>query len=126
VQELPADVEKFLVGHVRSLAHLEVLFFLHQRPNQDLTAEVISRELRTNKNYALTQLDELSAFSLIKKVAEQTFVYVPDEQLDALLEKTALVYKKQRVTIIGLFYNQPSERIRSFSDAFRFKKDGGK
>ena len=57
-------------------------------------------------------------------MAEQSYVYSPSSAHAAkIVEELSVLYKIRRVTIITLIYSKPSEQIRDFSDAFRFKKD---
>jgi hypothetical protein len=44
-------------------------------------------------------------------------------ELAQAIEELARAYADRRVTVIGLIFAKPLDKIRSFADAFRIRKD---
>jgi hypothetical protein len=55
----------------------------------------------------------------------RTFHYAPasGSPLDAAVAQLARDYAERRVTIITLIFSKPVDKLRSFADAFRLRKD---
>jgi hypothetical protein len=52
------------------------------------------------------------------------FRYEPrTDELSQTINELAMAYHNRRVTVIGLIFSKPLDKIRSFADAFRFRKD---
>jgi 2,4-dienoyl-CoA reductase-like NADH-dependent reductase (Old Yellow Enzyme family) len=126
VNGLPDDVKRFIVENVRSVAQLEVLLLLRANPSTVWTAEAVSRELYTTPEMMAAQLDELQARGLL--IAIETSVrqyrYQPKtEELDRLASELDRIYKERRVSVIGQIYAAPVDKVRTFADAFRLRKE---
>jgi hypothetical protein len=120
-------LRRFIAAHIHSVAQLEILLLLHTDPNHPWTAENIARELRIEPAGAAEQLAALVAAGLAAPEPNTTppaFRYhaaTPDVQADTLA--LAQAYLIRRVTVIGLIFANPSDNIRTFSDAFRIRKE---
>jgi hypothetical protein len=44
-------------------------------------------------------------------------------EVAATVEELARTYAERRVSVIGLIFAKPTEKLRSFADAFRIRKD---
>lgn len=122
--KLPARVRD-LLQQLDSVEQLEALLLLHRRRDRDWTGLEVSEELRTNAQSIATRLDGLRAAGLVGPGAGQgTHRYAPRtrEQLDAV-DALAEEYSVRRVSVITYIISKPSERIRSFADAFRLRRD---
>jgi hypothetical protein len=108
-----------------SVEQLEALLLLHRRPDRDWTAEEVSEELRTNAQSVATRLDGLRFSGLVGPGhGAGTHRYAPRtrdllDAVDALAEE----YSVRRVSVITFIIAKPSDRIRSFADAFRLRRD---
>jgi hypothetical protein len=59
--------------------------------------------------------------------ADVAYGYAPrSAELDAAVQGLAREYALRRVTVIGLIFSNPVDKIRSFADAFRIRKDRDK
>ncbi|MGC4076081.1 MAG: hypothetical protein QM702_03425 [Rubrivivax sp.] len=45
-------------------------------------------------------------------------------ELATVVDRLARLYAGRRVSIIALIYSKPTDTLRTFADAFRFRKDG--
>jgi hypothetical protein len=117
-------VQKFILEHITSVAQLEILLLLQTNPNQSWTPAAVARELRIEPAGAQVQLAALLASGLIKFEPPENYQFAPNtpELKDASVA-VAQAYLVRRVTVIGLIFSKPSDKIRAFSDAFRLRKD---
>lgn len=120
--ELSKEIQDFINSHIRSVGNLDVLFLLSSDPTKIWTAEDVSRELRTNSNYATSQLQELKRIGLIDTIGGG-FSSRKDPQILDIVYKTRNAYNLRRSSVINLIYDQPLEKIRDFAEAFKLKKD---
>jgi hypothetical protein len=120
--DLSQEIQSFINTHIRSVGDLEVIFLLANDPKRMWSGEEVSRELRTNANYAQTQLKDLARIGVLECV-DGKFACRQDPQLLDLLYRLRDDYTLRRYTVINFIYDQPLEKIRGFADAFRLKKD---
>lgn len=120
------EIRRFIFAHIASVAQLETLLLLQTNARQEWTVDMIARELRIEPAGAQEQLNGLCSSGLVVQNAGNPALYhfapkTPD--LQAATVALAQAYLIRRVTVIGLIFAKPSEKIRVFSDAFRFRKD---
>lgn len=124
--EFPEDLKQFLLGHVSSVAQLEALLLLRSQREREWTADEVSRALATTAEMASEQLAELQARGLLARKGEPNTRYqywpaTPD--LDAQVSRLETTYRERRVAVITAIYSQPVDKVRTFADAFRLRKD---
>jgi predicted transcriptional regulator len=122
---LSPDVQNFITGHIRSIAQLELLLFLADKPARTMTVKEAAKELYTAEGMTLPLLESLRAIGLVSVDAgpEPRYAYAPKTpELAAVVANLAQAYRERRVTIINLIYSAPLEQLRNFSDAFRIRK----
>jgi len=117
------EVRSFLLQHVDSVEKLEVLLLVRSQPDRDWTADQIAAELRTDPRSARLRLDDLRGSGLVA-AGEAGARYLPrTPALARAVEATASAYRTHRVAVVTLIFSRPTERIRSFADAFRLRKE---
>lgn len=119
---IPPDVRRFLDRHIDSAVQVELLLLLRGRAGR-CSIDEIARELRIDPHHARDQVAGLRTSGV---VAEQDgkFTYAPaDAAIAAAVDHLAAAYETHRVAITSAIYSKPSGPIRSFSDAFRIRKD---
>lgn len=123
--EIPVAVRELIQQHIDSVEQLEVLLLLHDQPGRDWSAAEVSEELRTNEQSTATRLADLTARGLVAEgAARGVYRYAPrTHHLDAAVDGLAREYAVRRVSVITLIFAKPLDRIRSFADAFRFRRD---
>lgn len=123
---LPDDVKEFLQEHISSVAQLEVLLLLRGDREQRWTAEQVGKALYTTPEMVDEQLSELSRRGLVAvgEDSEPNYRYWPaTPELDAQVAVLETAYKERRVAVITYIYSQPLEKVRTFADAFRLRKE---
>lgn len=135
---LSEDVKKFIAEHLSSVEQLEVLLLLHRNQQQAWSAQEVSRELRIDPTSAAERLADLEARGLLTRreaagggpaegdTAEPRYQYQPQKpHFDHTVNDLAKSYQEYRVTVISLIFSKPIDKIRTFADAFKFRKDKG-
>lgn len=120
------EVRRFLLEHIASVAQLEVLLLLRANPAEGWSAERLAGELRVALPWARDQLEDLRARGLLEREAGDPPTYrfrARTPELERTANALARDYILHRVTIIEIIYTKPSDSLRSFSDAFRLKRD---
>ena len=82
--------------------------------------------MRIDPAWAAGQFAELVARGLAAPAtdAPDAFRYAPiPPALDATLVQLAKDYAERRVTVITLIFSKPVDKLRTFADAFRLRKD---
>jgi hypothetical protein len=120
--EFPDDVRQFIGRHITSLAQLELLLLLHHERSRPWDATDVSRELSFAQSMAAALLNELLSQGFVTQNGH-SFQYRPfDSQTDEIISKLADTYRVRRVAVTNEIYAKPTNKLQSFSDAFRFRR----
>jgi predicted ArsR family transcriptional regulator len=126
VEDIPEDVRRFINEHITSIEQLEVLLLLKRSADREWSAAEVSRELAIHPESAAVRLTDLEGRGLLvaKPDSPPAYRYQPTSSaLARVVNNLAEVYKQHRVSVITLVFSKPIDNIRSFSDAFKFRKD---
>ena len=124
--EIPNHVRAFVTEHVDSVLQLELLLLLRSDAGRRWSAAELAQELRIDAAWAAGQLDELCRHGLLhcEPADRPTYRFAPKSpDLDRTVADLAEAYAHRRVTVIGLIFSKPIEKLRTFADAFRIRKD---
>jgi len=81
------------------------------------------RELRGSLPLVTESLGRLGTRGLIAADASGQYRYEPNPpELDTLVGALVELYGQKPITVLRTIFTSPTDRIRSFSDAFLFKK----
>ena len=129
---LSEEVKTFITEHISSVEQLEVLLLLHREQQQPWSAQEVSQELRIDPASATERLADLQGRGLLVESAGEPpataplYQYQPQKSnLDDTVNDLAKAYQEYRVTVISLIFSKPIDKIRTFADAFKFRKDKG-
>jgi predicted transcriptional regulator len=120
------NVKKFIFEYINSLEQLEVLLLLQAKWDKEWSAEEVSKELRIDASSAQARLDDLCEHEILTrgKASPAAYRYNPKKSdLDRAINELVDAYARQRVTVITQIFSKPIDKIRTFSDAFKFKKE---
>lgn len=125
---IPDEVRRFLDENVESVDQLEVLRILGEDPAREWAAGELAGELQADPQALSSDLVALHSRGLLKRAARGTEVFcqygpATPELADAL-GLLLRVYLERPVTMIRLVSTRASRAIRSFAEAFRFRKEG--
>lgn len=125
-EAIPPRARQFITERIDSVMQLEVLLLLAGQPGKVWTAPDLAQQLRIDPAWVESQLRAMAAGGLVTVAegAPAQFRYEPrTPDLAATVQDVAQAYADRRVTVIGLIFAKPTEKIRSFADAFRIRKD---
>lgn len=110
---------------VNSVESLEILLLMFANPVLELSAAEVSRRLYTSVDSAVARLGELEAGKLLVMIGTEPpkYRFHREGSESAIVGELEKIYKERRVTVISLIYSKPSDPLRAFSDAFRFRKE---
>ncbi len=116
----------FIASHVESVMQLEVLLLLSGQRGRARTPAELAQDLRIDPAWVEAQLKAMAGKGLLETTdgSPPDYRYAPrTPELDAAVADLAKAYADRRVTVIGLIFSKPVDKIRSFADAFRLRKD---
>lgn len=122
---IPPEVLDLIALHIDSVEQLEVLLLLHGTRDRSWTPAAASEELRTNESSTRERLADLAHHGLVAldRPPDQ-YRYLPrtPEQARAVAG-LAEAYATRRVSVITHIFAKPLDKIRSFADAFRLRRE---
>jgi hypothetical protein len=120
---LDQELLAFVRASIRSTWALELLLMLRKTAPQDYAADELVRALRATPTLISTCLDQLQRSGLVVCEEPGRWRYAPAAPaLDLLTEKLGLEYGERPVAVISAIVASPNDRLKNFSDAFRFPK----
>lgn len=123
-QDVPSEVRQLIAERIDSVVQLEILLQLLSAPEKTWSPDQIAKQLRIDPKWADGQLAELQARGLVAQPAPGVFQYGPaTPELDQAVRMLDKAYTDRRVTVISLIFSKPVDKLRSFADAFRIRKD---
>jgi hypothetical protein len=108
--------------HIESVGQLEVLLLLRAAGEKEWTAAEVARALVLQLDAAVGWLEDLAGRGLATEEERRYRYGPPSDEVGRAIDELAESYAKYRVTVIGLIFSKPSERITVFSDAFRIRR----
>ena len=126
MDDFPADLKRFVESHINSVAQLEVLLLLRDNSDKTWTPEDAAKALYTAADVVAGQLAELHTRGLLALLHNPgpAYRYLPSNpELEQLATRLADFYRERRVSVITLIYSQPLDKVRTFADAFRLRKE---
>lgn len=124
--DFPADVKAFIANHISSIAQLEMLLLLRSDPAKQWDVAEISKALYATPEMAAGQLASLQADGLVSvsEDPEQRYQYqVGDPDLRNVINRLAELYRDRRVSVITVLYSEPVNKVQTFADAFKLRKE---
>ena len=126
MDDFPADLKRFVESHISSVAQLELLLLLRSNVDKTWTPEEAAKSLYTAPDIVAGQLAELHQRGLLALLQNPGpgYRYLPTSpELADLVSRLGEFYKERRVSVITLIYSQPLDKVRTFADAFRLRKE---
>jgi hypothetical protein len=120
---LSDNVKQFIAECISSVEQLEVLLHLYGSAPRLWSAEAIAKDLYVAPESVQRRLVEFHEKGLLEKREEDLYAYKPvKQQTDRIVQEVAVAYKQRRVAVINQIFSNPQDHLRSFADAFKFKK----
>jgi DNA-binding IclR family transcriptional regulator len=111
----------FIRATFRSTWALELLLLLRSGKTRAYAADDLVLTLRATPALIGRCLQQLQRAGLVTHDESDRWRYAPlTAALDQLTDRLAGAYTERPIAVITAIVEQPSDRLRSFSDAFRF------
>ncbi|WP_298879419.1 hypothetical protein [uncultured Bradyrhizobium sp.] len=118
---LSEEVRDLILRHIDTVAQLEALLFLRERPAEEWDAIAVAKRLYAPPAEMGAALAGLASAGFLRR-QNQLYHYAPTSNDGATVDALAKAYARQLITITNLIHSKP-RGIRAFSDAFKFRKD---
>jgi hypothetical protein len=118
---IPDDIRELVVKSIDSVAQLEALLFLRAHPAAGFDVGALSRHLFAAEPAMEAALARLERDRFIKQ-ENGLFRYDAEPSLSEKIDRLAASYRRHLVPITHLIHSKPNA-ARSFSDAFRFRRE---
>lgn len=120
---IPENVKRLIAERIDSIPELEAVLLLKDHPDRSWDADQAGARLYVSRTVASHVLAALAGRGLLRREG-QAYRYAPtDDSLRADIEDLAGCYSRQLVDVTQLVHSKPGAIVRSFADAFRFRKD---
>lgn len=114
----------FVRGSFRSVWTLELLLFVHKNAEQSWKVEQLVRELRASDVVVREGLQSLQNAGLVVVEDGLLYRYAPANRvLDDTVAQLDTLYRERPLSVTRTIFSSPNERLKTFADAFRLKKD---
>lgn len=118
---------EFLQFSVTAVDAAELLLLLHENPDRAWTPQEVVAKLQAGagltEGEAARYLDVFQARGLLAREDSMRVRYSPaTPDLDAHVRMLAKLYNERPVTLIRVIYGLRDMRIKSFADAFKFRR----
>lgn len=125
-KDISDEIKQFVNQYISSVASLELLLLMRKHPGKRWTMESLCLELRSNSFHIEYLLNELSTAELIQQEklnSYSTFFYSGHSKWEAVISSLEQTYMQKRLSVINLIYMHPVDKIRTFANAFKIRKD---
>lgn len=113
----------FVRGSIPSAWALELLLLMRREQQRAWQVDTLVAELRGSRELVSQSLGQLEAAGLVTAGERGDYAYGPKTaELAGLADALAELYGQKPLAVLGAIFSAPSSRIRSFADAFLFRK----
>lgn len=124
--DISGGVREFVAQNIESAELLETLLLVHSGGERQWTPEEVARTIYTVPAGATRRLEQLVDMGLLSSNGgmNPAYRFAPTSaSLRNQVDELATAYRANRVGVINLIYNRPPDPLRSFSDAFKLRKE---
>ena len=121
---IPEPVLKFVRGSIKSVWTLDLMVLMRRHKDRAWTPDALAGELRANRALVQEALSSLVPAGLLVVEPDGSFRYRPaNSALEDVAAEVERHYVERPLALIKAIASAPNDKIQSFADAFRFKKD---
>jgi hypothetical protein len=122
--DISIEVLELISEHITSMEQLEVLLLLANNPERNWPVDAVFAEIQSSITSVIFRLRELTEKGFLNEPENLVFRYSPkSEKIHDTIRALAAVYKERRIKVIELIYRKQIDKVQSFADAFRIRKD---
>jgi hypothetical protein len=118
------EAETFVVirASIASVWELELLLLLLRSPKRNWKFEELIRELRASSTVVSHAVAQLCAQGFAKETSRSVVQFHPADAIKyEFIRALDALYAAKPVTVIKEIMSRPDARLKTFSDAFRFR-----
>ena len=119
---IPPDVREFIIRHIDSVSQLEALLILHAHPEESWEVGRIASRVYTPDRELGAVLERFTAEGFLKRDGDLYRYDDKDPVIDRRIEELARCYASHLILVTNMIHSKP-RNMRSFSDAFKLRKD---
>jgi len=113
----------FLRNSVKTTWALDLLLLLRHTQNRAWTRAELTAHLRSARTIVDEALNIFLGLKLVTEEAPGAYRYTPSSELEPIVSELVRLYNERPLAIIREIVSAPNDKIQSFVDAFRLKKD---
>jgi hypothetical protein len=119
------ELQQFIDHNIESLAQLEAMLLLHGEPQRAWSADDVAKNLYITPEMAAALLADLArrGFAQSGNNSDQEYAFRTGTDEAQLVAQLAEVYQERRVAVITQIYSKPVNKVQTFADAFRLRKE---
>ena len=118
---IPDDIRELVVKSIDSVAQLEALLFLRELGGPGLELSALAQRLFAPEPEMAAAVAKLERDGFVTQ-DHATFRYEAPAVLAEKVDRLAAIYRRHLIPITNLIHSKPSA-ARTFSDAFKFRKE---
>lgn len=125
MSSLPPAIHDLILRYFDSAETIELALLLRRSSGTYWSPEAVAQQLGIRPEIAKRKMEALAEARILVR-AEQTnaYRYAPaDDHIAANVSELAEIYSDRRISVINTIYSANLERLRTFSNAFKLKKD---
>ncbi len=122
---LSKQVLELISKYIDSLEELEILILVKNDPQKSWSLDRVNDQVRSSAASIQQRLAKLVETGFVAfDSSTKEYRYEPkSENLVTAVTLLAEAYRERRIKVIEAIYSKPVSGIRSFSEAFRFKRE---
>jgi hypothetical protein len=119
---IPPDVREFIIRHIDTVSELEALLILRASPEDTWGIGRIAARVYAAEREIATVLERFAAEGFLERSGETYRYQCKDPAADRTIGELARSYASHLIAVTNMIHSKPRS-MRSFSDAFRLRKD---
>jgi hypothetical protein len=121
---IPERIAAFLRASVKTTWALDFLLLVKSSPGRVWSLGELVSKLRSSAPIVEDALKTFMRLGLITEESSGCYRYAPiDNELDAIVTELVHLYASRPLAVIREIFSAPNDKIQTFVDAFRLKKD---
>lgn len=115
------DVRQFIFEYIDSVEQLEVLLYLRHHPDDSLSPQRVSQEMRSTPDSVAGRMSTLEAQGFASGDRDAGFRYKADTDADRVIGRVEECYRLRPHKVMELIFS-PMKKARGFAEAFVVKR----
>lgn len=121
---IPESVLQLIRGSIKSAWALELLLFMRRQSARAWSVVELTAELRSSPSLVAGIVLSLAKDGLIKEIHDGFYQYAPaTPELDDAVRRLDAINAERPVAVIKEIISAPNDKLTSFVEAFRLRRD---